>query len=125
MLESIKAKAKQLRKQIGAVYLAYMHAGVPWYKKAFLLLILIYAASPVDLIPDFIPILGMLDDLLLIPLGVILAIKMIPKSVWEECARQAESGASIDEKYRKIGMALIILLWSIILLVTVKSLRIF
>lgn len=125
MLETIKAKAKQLKKQIIIVYLAYRHAGVPWYKKAFLLFILIYAVSPIDLIPDFIPVLGMLDDIILIPLGVILAIKMIPKSVWEECKRQAESGASIDEKYKRIGMALIIFLWFVILLVIMKSVHIF
>ena len=85
MIETIKAKAKEFKKQIMMVYLAYMHKDVKWYIKAFLLLILIYAASPIDLIPDFIPILGMLDDIILIPLGVIIAIKIIPKHVWEEC----------------------------------------
>lgn len=115
MLAGIKAKAKQLKKQIVVVYLAYMHKDVKWYKKAFLLLILIYALSPIDLIPDFIPILGYLDDIVLIPLGVVLAMKMIPKNVWEECKQQAENGVSFDKKYKRIGAALIILIWVIVI----------
>jgi uncharacterized membrane protein YkvA (DUF1232 family) len=104
-------------------YLAYRHDQVKWYKKAFLLLILVYAVSPIDLIPDFIPVLGMLDDLLLIPLGIMLAIKIIPKNVWEECKMQAENGANIDAGYRKIGTTLIILIWVIILLAILKNLK--
>ncbi|QGU94009.1 DUF1232 domain-containing protein [Clostridium bovifaecis] len=78
-----------------------MHKDVKWYKKAFLLLILAYAASPIDLIPDFIPILGTLDDIVLISLGIIIAIKIIPATVWEECTTDAENGVSIDNKYKK------------------------
>lgn len=121
MIESIKLKAKQLKKQIIIVYLAYMHKDVEWYKKAFLLLILVYAASPIDLIPDFIPILGMLDDIVLIPLGVIIAIKMIPQSVWDECKAAAENGISIDVKYKKMGMALIALIWIVVLILVIKG----
>ncbi|HVJ49471.1 YkvA family protein [Desulfitobacterium sp.] len=121
MLETIKSKAKQLKKQIVTVYLAYRHKEVKWYKKAFLLLILVYVLSPIDLIPDFIPILGMLDDLILIPLGVIIAIKIIPKDVWEECKVNAEKGVSFDRKYRKIGATLIILIWVIVLISVVRG----
>jgi uncharacterized membrane protein YkvA (DUF1232 family) len=78
-MNNIKAKAKQLKKQIVIVYLAYRHKDVKWYQKAYLLLILIYAVSPIDFIPDFIPVLGYLDDIILIPLGILLAIKMIPE----------------------------------------------
>ena len=120
-MEKLKAKAKQLKKQLIVVYLAYMHKDVKWYQKAFLLLILIYAASPIDLIPDFIPILGYLDDLVLIPLGILLAIKMIPKNVWEECKINAENGVSIDSKYKKMGAAFIASLWIIILIMLVKN----
>lgn len=121
MLKNIKAKAKQLKKQIVVVYLAYMHKDVRWYTKAFLLLILIYALSPIDLIPDFVPILGYLDDIILIPLGIVLAMKMIPKEVWEECRQQAENGVSIDKKYKRIGAALIILIWVIIISAIIKN----
>jgi uncharacterized membrane protein YkvA (DUF1232 family) len=122
MIESIKIKAKQLKKQIVIVYLAYMHKDVEWYKKAFLLLILLYAASPIDLIPDFIPILGMLDDIVLIPLGVMIAIKMIPQDVWEECKAAAEAGISIDAKYKKLGMVLIALIWIVVIIFVIKGL---
>ena len=121
MIEKIKFKAKQLKKQIVMVYLAYMHKGVKWYKKAFLLLILIYAVSPIDIIPDFIPILGMLDDIILIPLGIIIAIKMIPPNVWEECKMNAANGASIDSKYKKLGAIFIILIWAVVLTFLIKG----
>ena len=121
MLDKIKQQVKQLKKQIIVVYLAYRHKDVKWYKKAFLLLILLYAVSPIDFIPDFIPVLGMLDDLILIPLGILLAMKMIPQNVWEECKMQAEKGVSINGKYKKMGMAWIITLWLVILLLILKS----
>jgi len=119
MLENIKAKAKQLKRQIIIVYFAYMHKDVKWYKKAFLLLILVYAASPIDLIPDFIPVFGLLDDIILIPLGIIIAIKIIPKSVWEECKLNAENGISISSKYKKMGAALIALIWVVVLILVI------
>lgn len=121
MLTKLKAKVKQLKKQIIIVYLAYMHKDVVWYKKAFLLLILIYAISPIDIIPDFIPIFGMLDDLILIPLGIIIAIKMIPRNIWAECEIQAEKGVTIEIKYKRMGAALIIIIWIGVLILIIKS----
>jgi uncharacterized membrane protein YkvA (DUF1232 family) len=121
MLTKFKLKMKQLKKQITVVYLAYTHKDVAWYVKAFLLLILIYALSPIDLIPDFIPILGMLDDLILIPLGIIIAMKMIPRNIWEECRIRAEQGVTIDSKYKKMGAAFIIIIWTVVLVFIIKS----
>lgn len=118
----MKEKAKQLKKQIVIVYLAYMHKDVKWYIKAFLLIILIYAVSPIDIIPDFIPVLGLLDDIILIPAGILLAIKMIPKSIWEECRKKAESGVTIDDRYKKIGSVFIITIWVIIIALIINSL---
>lgn len=120
MLEAIKLKAKQLKKQVAIVYLAYRHEDVKWYVKGFLLLLLIYSLSPIDLIPDFIPILGLLDDMILIPLGIIIAMKLIPQSVWEDCKEKAEIGVTIQSKYKKLGLVLIIMIWLILLLFLTK-----
>lgn len=120
-MSHIKEKAKQLKKQIIIVYLAYLHKDVKWFQRALLLFILIYAASPIDFIPDFIPVLGMLDDILLIPLGVLIAIKIIPKHVWEDCRTQAENGVVIAGKYKKMGVGFVAFLWGLILLFIVKS----
>ncbi len=70
------------------LWIAYRKPGVPWYAKAFCALVVAYAFSPIDLIPDFIPVLGYLDDLVLIPLGVALAIKMIPADILSISARR-------------------------------------
>ena len=111
MLETLKLKAKQLKKQILVVYLVYTHASVPWYKKLFLLAILLYALSPIDLIPDFIPVLGLLDDLVLIPLGIFLAMKMIPKNIWDECRQKVDEGIVVNRKYGRYGAIIVVALW--------------
>ena len=82
-LSYLREKAKQLKTDVYALYLAYKDPRVPWYAKAFMALIIGYALSPIDLIPDFIPVLGYLDDLIIIPAGISLSLKMIPKEVLE------------------------------------------
>ena len=86
MLETWKNRANQLKQEVFALWIAYRKPGVPWYAKAFCALVVAYAFSPIDLIPDFIPVLGYLDDLVLIPLGVALAIKMIPADILSDSA---------------------------------------
>jgi uncharacterized membrane protein YkvA (DUF1232 family) len=90
-----KRQVNLLRAETYALYLAYRDPRVPWYSKAFVALVVGYAFSPIDLIPDFIPILGYLDDLILVPIGITIALKMIPNEVMEECrvdAREALRG---------------------------------
>jgi len=72
-----------------ALYLASRRRDVPWHAKAVAVLVVAYALSPIDLIPDFIPVLGYLDDLLLLPLGIALVIRLIPRPILEECRDQA------------------------------------
>lgn len=88
-MESLKEKARHLKTEVHALVLAYKDPRVPWYAKAFMGLIIAYAVSPIDLIPDFIPVLGYVDDLVIVPVGIRLAIKMIPKDVLEECRQKA------------------------------------
>jgi uncharacterized membrane protein YkvA (DUF1232 family) len=89
--EQWKQKAKKMQSEVLALYLAYKEPGVPWYAKLWVLIVVGYAFSPIDLIPDFIPILGYLDDFVLIPLGVVIAIKMIPQPIMEEARIMAET----------------------------------
>ena len=84
LLESWKQKARRLKQEIYALYLAYRDPRVPLHAKIFAACVVGYALSPIDLIPDPIPVLGYLDDLVLIPLGISLAIKMIPAEVMAE-----------------------------------------
>jgi len=76
------------------LYLASRHGRTPWYAKLFAVCVVAYGFSPIDLIPDFVPVLGHLDDIILIPLGIALAIKMIPPPVLAECREEAMQRAS-------------------------------
>ncbi len=78
MTQQWKAVARRLKREVRALYLAYRDPRTPWYGRAFAAIVVAYALSPIDLIPDPIPVLGYLDDLILIPLGVALALRMIP-----------------------------------------------
>ena len=107
---SWREKARQLRTEVYVLYLAFRDKRVPWYAKAFVALIVAYALSPIDLIPDFIPVLGYLDDLVLIPAGIYLALKMIPREVLEEC-RQRARYEPIASKSKWAAAAIIVLIW--------------
>ncbi len=102
---------KKLKIQVSAVYLVYRRKEIAWYKKAFLLFILAYALSPIDLIPDFIPVIGYLDDVILLPLGIWLALKMIPHDLWETCLIEAETTQIIDKRLALFGGILILSFW--------------
>jgi len=89
--------ATKQRRRLRAVELAMRHPETPWYAKAVGGATLLYAISPIDLIPDFLPGIGHLDDLLLVPLGLWLTFRMVPKPVWTECREKAglPSGAGL------------------------------
>lgn len=87
-----KDKVRQLKTNIYALALAYRDPRVPLYAKVFAAVVVAYAFTPIDLIPDFIPIFGYLDDLILVPLGITLALKMIPPDVMAECRERAAQG---------------------------------
>lgn len=93
------------------LYLAYKDPRVPWYAKLFALCVVAYAFSPIDLIPDFIPILGYLDDLIIVPLGVKLALKLIPSEVLEECREQADEIRKKGKPINWVTGSLFILIW--------------
>jgi uncharacterized membrane protein YkvA (DUF1232 family) len=98
-----------LKKEIQALVIAYRDPRTPWYARAWALIVVAYALSPIDLIPDFIPVLGYLDDLVLLPLGIALAIKLIPAEVLAE-ARVMATRAEGDT-LGKVGAVVIALVW--------------
>ncbi|MHC0038251.1 YkvA family protein [Pseudoneobacillus sp. C159] len=111
----IKAWAKNLKRQIFILYLASKDTRVPWYAKVFIICVVAYAFSPIDLVPDFIPILGYLDDIILVPLGIFLALKMIPKQVILDCEEQANQMMKKGKPKNWIVGSLIIMVWLIII----------
>ena len=111
MLESWKRLAGQLKRETYALYLAYRDPRTPWYAKAFSALVVGYAFSPIDLIPDPIPILGYLDDLILLPLGIALGVKMIPPAVLEESRVRAQAVMEQGKPVNKAAAAGIIAIW--------------
>ncbi len=88
-LDRWKQNARKLKNEIYAIYLAYRDPRTPWYARIFAASLVAYAFSPIDLIPDFVPLLGYLDDLVLLPLGILVARRMIPPEVLEECRDKA------------------------------------
>jgi uncharacterized membrane protein YkvA (DUF1232 family) len=87
---NLKNKISNIKKQTAQVYIALQFKETPWYAKVLAALTIAYALSPIDLIPDFIPILGYLDDLIILPLLVYLTIKLIPAETWTHCEVEAE-----------------------------------
>ena len=108
---TLKARARQLKTEIIALYLAALHPRTPWYAKALIAAIVAYAVSPIDLIPDFIPVIGLLDDVVLLPLAIVLAVKLIPSEVLAECRARASETRRIDSRGGRIAAIVIALLW--------------
>jgi uncharacterized membrane protein YkvA (DUF1232 family) len=109
-----KQKARQLKIEIYALTLAYRDPRVPWFARLFAGCVVGYALSPIDLIPDFIPVIGYLDDLVLIPLGIKAALAMIPKNVMAESREKASETINQGLPINKVAAAVIILLWLLI-----------
>jgi uncharacterized membrane protein YkvA (DUF1232 family) len=119
VLDSWKQRARQLRVETYAIWLAYKDPRVPWYARAFAACVVGYAFSPIDLIPDPIPVLGYLDDLVLIPLGIALALRMIPQEVMAECRQRAEAAMSEGKPTNWKAAAAIVTLWVILALLVI------
>lgn len=112
-LENFTKKARALKKETFALYLACRDERTPLFAKILAACVVGYAFSPIDLIPDFIPVLGLLDDLILIPIGIALVLKMIPPEVMEDCRQQA--GEMIDKPTNWYAASVIILIWVLVI----------
>jgi uncharacterized membrane protein YkvA (DUF1232 family) len=110
-IKAWKQKARQLKVEVYALYLAYRDPGVPWIARIFTACVVAYAFSPIDLIPDFIPVLGYLDDLILIPLGIRIAISMISPEIMAESRKQAQEIIHQGKPVNYAAAVFIILTW--------------
>jgi len=123
IIENWKQKAYRLKRETHAIYLAYKDPRTPWYARIFAACVIGYAFSPIDLIPDPIPILGYLDDLILIPLGLAIVIKMIPPKVLQECREKAQMAQREGKQKNWIAGSIIIAIWIIAFLITIIFIR--
>jgi uncharacterized membrane protein YkvA (DUF1232 family) len=113
-LTDLKQRARLLKAETLALYLAARHPGTPWYAKLLAAGVVAYAFSPIDLIPDFIPVLGYVDDLILIPMGIALAIKMIPPPVLAECRARAQKVISDGKPVSRVAAVVIVVIWLVL-----------
>ncbi len=117
-IEIWKGRARGLRTELYALYLAYKDPRVPWHARLFAACVVGYAFSPIDLIPDFIPVLGYLDDLVLVPLGIALALKMIPVPVLIECRQRAQAAMARGRPVNRVAAAVIVGTWVLLAALT-------
>ncbi len=121
-LDVLKKRARQLKRELVALALAYRDPRTPWYARLVAAAVLAYALSPIDLIPDFIPVLGYLDDLILVPAGIALALRLIPPQVMAD----ARLNAAAQEGQKRsalgyLGLALIATIWSLVAVVVGRA----
>jgi uncharacterized membrane protein YkvA (DUF1232 family) len=117
VLQRLKKWAATLKREVMALWFVCRDPRTPWYARALTMLIVAYALSPIDLIPDFIPVLGYLDELILLPLGIYLVLKLVPADVVADARAKAQSWVESRQPRPRIWMAaaLIVLLWAALL----------
>lgn len=118
-LQKWKQYARQLHTDVYALYLAYQDPRVPWYARALTVCVAAYAFSPIDLIPDFIPVVGYLDDLIILPLGAALALRMIPVDVMTDCRSKAAAALAQGRPVSRVAAAVVVVIWLALVTLTV------
>jgi uncharacterized membrane protein YkvA (DUF1232 family) len=117
--EKLRQGSRRLKQNSDALFLAYRDPRVPWYAKAFAACVVAYAFSPLDLVPDFIPVLGYLDDLILVPLGIALALRMIPPEVMAESRMRAAERLEQDRPRSWVAGAVVVAIWLVLAAVAI------
>ena len=126
MNKNWQGRVQQLKSEVLILYLAYRDPRTPWYARIFTAVIISYALSPIDLIPDFVPVLGLLDDLVLVPVGLLIALKMIPEEVMEDSREKAAALAGAEKPVSRNAAVAIIFIWLLLaILLTHYGLRLF
>jgi uncharacterized membrane protein YkvA (DUF1232 family) len=111
MIDAWKQRVRQLKAEAYALYLAYRDPRVPWYARLLAAVVVGYAFCPIDLIPDFVPVLGYLDDLLLVPLGIWLALKLIPPEVMAEARERARQAMAAGKPVNRAAAVVVVSIW--------------
>jgi uncharacterized membrane protein YkvA (DUF1232 family) len=119
-IEALKQRARELKCDVYALYLARGDPRIPWHAKAVMVLTVAYALSPIDLIPDFIPVIGYLDDLIIVPAGIALAISLMPDNILEEYRERAKSELANKKIHSWAGFLIIIFIWLLVFCLVVK-----
>ena len=114
LLRTLKARAKQLKSESVALFYAHRDRRTPWTAKLLIAFTLAYLLSPVDFIPDFIPILGYLDDLLIVPLLIALSIRLIPAEVMAAARNKATANGGMDKRTNWVFGAVVVALWLLV-----------
>jgi uncharacterized membrane protein YkvA (DUF1232 family) len=121
-----KRRARGLCGHTYTLYLAYRHPRTPWYAKVFAALIVGYVFSPIDPIPDFIPGVGLVDEMVVVPIGILIAAKMIPPEVLEECREKAREVAEGEKPVSGVAAVVVVAIWLLCLALAVYlALRVF
>jgi uncharacterized membrane protein YkvA (DUF1232 family) len=124
--EAWKRRARQLSARTYALYLAYRHPRTPWYAKVFAALVVGYVFSPIDPIPDFIPGVGLLDEMVVVPIGVLIAAKLIPRDVFEECQEKGREVAEGEKPVSRVGAMVMVAVWLLcVALAVLLAVRVF
>jgi uncharacterized membrane protein YkvA (DUF1232 family) len=121
-IETWKQRAKDLKIQVYALYLAYKDPRVPLHARVFAACVVGYAFSPIDLIPDPIPVLGYLDDLIIVPLGMAIALRMIPANVLAECQEKSREVMKESKPVNKVAAVIIIAIWLLLAVLVIRLL---
>jgi uncharacterized membrane protein YkvA (DUF1232 family) len=120
MLDSLRQRARLLKRETLALYLAARDPRTPWYAKLLAVAIVAYALSPIDLIPDFIPVLGYLDELVLIPAGIALVIRLVPREVMADARERAADVVGKAKKTAVWAAVVIVAIWLLIAWVVIR-----
>jgi uncharacterized membrane protein YkvA (DUF1232 family) len=115
LLKKLREKTRNLNTEIYALYLAYKHPRVSWVARLVIALTIGYALSPIDLIPDFIPVFGFLDDLLIVPAGIALSIRLIPAEVLIECREKAVQEFAGSKPNVRYAWLVVVFTWVLML----------
>lgn len=119
-MKKLKAKIDALKYDVSALYLAYKRNDVPVYAKIMIVVTIAYALSPIDLIPDFIPVLGYLDDIILVPLFIYISLKLIPKEIMAECREQAKDLWQNGRPKKWYYVIPVVIVWVVVVCIVIR-----